>query len=37
MTIVASEKQQSPGLLPVVQETFESELGAGWLEMELNR
>lgn len=37
VTIVASEKQQSPGLLRVVERTFESELGAGWLEKELNR
>lgn len=37
VTIVASGKQQSPGLLRVVQQTFEAELGAGWLENELNR
>lgn len=37
VTIVASEKQQSPGLLRVVQQTFESELGTGWLDKELNR
>ena len=37
VTIVASDKQQSPGLLRVVQQTFEPELGAGWLERELNR
>jgi hypothetical protein len=37
VTIVAAEKQQSPGLLRVVQQTFESEFGAGWLEKELKR
>jgi hypothetical protein len=37
VTIVVGEKEQSPGLLRVVQQTFESELGTGWLEKELNR
>lgn len=37
VTIVASDKQQSPGLLRVVQSTFSSELGEKWLEQELGR
>jgi len=37
VTIVAGEKQQSPGLLRVVQQTFEPEFGSGWLERELTR
>lgn len=37
VTIVASDKQQSPGLLRVVQSTFSSELGEKWLEKELGR
>ncbi len=37
VTIVAAEKQQSPGLLRVVQSTFASELGERWLEKELGR
>lgn len=37
VTIVAGEKQQSPGLLRVLQRAFEPELGAGWLEKELQR
>lgn len=37
VTIVAGEKQQSPGLLRVVQAVFEPELGEKWLEKELGR
>lgn len=37
VTIVASDKQQSPGLLRVVQSTLSSELGEKWLEQELGR
>lgn len=37
VTIVAAEKQQSPGLLRVVQSTFASEFGDGWLEKEVRR
>jgi predicted RNA binding protein YcfA (HicA-like mRNA interferase family) len=37
VTIVAGEKQQSPGLLRVVQSSFSSELGEKWLEKELGR
>ena len=35
VTIVAAEKQQSPGLLRAVQRTFEPEFGAGWLDKEM--
>ena len=34
-TIVAGEKQQSPGLLRSVQRVFEPEFGEGWLEKEV--
>jgi predicted RNA binding protein YcfA (HicA-like mRNA interferase family) len=34
-TIVAAEKQQSPGLLRSVQRVFEPEFGEGWLEKEV--
>lgn len=37
VTIVAGEKQQSPGLLRTVQTVFEPELGTRWLEKELQR
>lgn len=36
-TIVAGEKQQSPGLLRVLQQTFAGELGEQWLEDGLKR
>jgi len=37
ITIVAAEKDQSPGLLRKVQAVFASELGERWLEKELGR
>ena len=36
-TIVAAEKQQSPGLIRSLQSTFEPELGEKWFERELGR
>jgi predicted RNA binding protein YcfA (HicA-like mRNA interferase family) len=37
LTIVAGEKQQSPGLLRKVQAALASEFGSGWLEKEIAR
>lgn len=37
VTIVAADKQQSPGLLRVVQAVFEPEFGKKWLEKEIGR
>jgi hypothetical protein len=36
-TIVAGDRQQSPGLLRNVQSVFEPEFGPRWLEKELRR
>lgn len=37
ITIVAGDKQQSPGLLRTVQSVFAPEFGERWLEKELQR
>lgn len=36
-TIVAGEREQSPGLVRTLQRVFEPEFGPNWLERELKR